>query len=156
MALVSLLGLFLGAYLTLYKFGFIGTLTIRYAANDPDLANTHEGHSEEAGLPITFQSRNRCIVLAKPWGNRERFLRAFAKGEQDSVQQLATVIGLWNFAERKDWEIFVGDQKITAFLSYDEFKKMVEDLTAKTGAAPAVPNTDSAKGVTIPGAKKGP
>ena len=26
MALVSLLGLFLGAYLTLYKFGFIGTL----------------------------------------------------------------------------------------------------------------------------------
>lgn len=35
-----------------------------------------------------------------------------------------------------------GDQKITAFLSYDEFKKMVEDLTAKTAAAP--------------GAKKGP
>ena len=26
MALISLLGLFLGAYLTLYKFGFIGTL----------------------------------------------------------------------------------------------------------------------------------
>jgi len=26
MALVSLLGLFLGAYLTLYKFGFVGTL----------------------------------------------------------------------------------------------------------------------------------
>jgi protein-disulfide isomerase len=49
-----------------------------------------------------------------------------------------------------------GDQKITAFLNYDEFKKMVEDLTAKTGAAPAVPNTDTAKSVTIPGAKKGP
>jgi protein-disulfide isomerase len=49
-----------------------------------------------------------------------------------------------------------GDQKITAFLSYDEFKKMVDDLTAKTSAAPAAPGGDAAKGVTIPGAKKGP
>ena len=93
----------------------IGTLTMRYAANEPDLASTHEGHIEEAGLPITFQSRNRAIVFAKPWNNRERFLRAFAKGEQDSVQQLAAVVGLWNFAEKKDWEIYVGGQRITAF-----------------------------------------
>jgi hypothetical protein len=93
----------------------LGTLTMRYAANDPNLANTHEGRSEEAGLPITFQSRNRAIVFAKPHSNRERFLRAFAKGESDTVQQLATVIGLWNFAEKKDWEVFVGGRKITAF-----------------------------------------
>ena len=93
----------------------IGTLTLRYAANDPDLANTHEGRSDEAGLPITFQSRNRAIVFAKPWSNRERFLRAFAKGENATVQQLATVIGLWNFTDRKDWEIYVGGQRITAF-----------------------------------------
>jgi hypothetical protein len=93
----------------------IGTLTLRYAANDPDLANTHEGHSDEAGLPLTFQSRNRAIVFAKPYGNRERFLRAFAKGERDSVAQLATVIGLWNFAEKPDWEILVGGQKVTSF-----------------------------------------
>jgi len=93
----------------------LGTLTLRYAANDPNLANTHEGHSDEAGLPITFQSRNRAIVFAKPWNNRDRFLRAFAKRENDTVQQLATVIGLWNFADRKDWEIFVGGRKITAF-----------------------------------------
>ena len=44
----------------------LGTLTMRYAANEPDLANTHEGAIEEAGLPITFQSRNRAIVFAKP------------------------------------------------------------------------------------------
>jgi hypothetical protein len=93
----------------------IGTLTLRYAANDPDLANTHEGHSDEAGLPLTFQSRNRAIVFAKPHGNRERFLRAFATGERDSVAQLATVIGLWNFAEKPDWEIFVGGQRVTSF-----------------------------------------
>jgi protein-disulfide isomerase len=49
-----------------------------------------------------------------------------------------------------------GNQQIMEFLSYDDFKKKVDELTAKTGAAPAVPNTDSAKGVTIPGAKKGP
>jgi protein-disulfide isomerase len=49
-----------------------------------------------------------------------------------------------------------GDQKIAAFLSYDEFKKMLDDLTAKTAAAPAMRGGDSAKGVTLPGAKKGP
>ena len=27
----------------------IGTLTMRYAANEPDLANTHEGHSDAGG-----------------------------------------------------------------------------------------------------------
>ncbi|MBS0525160.1 MAG: hypothetical protein JSS04_16150 [Proteobacteria bacterium] len=93
----------------------IGTLTMRYAANDPDLANTYEGHADEAGLPLTFQSRNRAIVFAKPYGNRERFLRAFDKGKAAMVSQLATVIGLWNFAEKPDWEIFVGGRKVTAF-----------------------------------------
>jgi hypothetical protein len=93
----------------------IGTLTMRYAANDPDLANTYEGHADEAGLPLTFQSRNRAIVFAKPYGNRERFLRAFQHGGQTEVAQLATVIGLWNFAEKKDWEILVGGKKVTAF-----------------------------------------
>jgi len=51
-------------------------------------------------------------VFAKPHNNRERLLEAIGK---DGVSQLATVIGLWNFAEAKDWEIFVDDQRITAF-----------------------------------------
>ncbi|CAN5530911.1 hypothetical protein BH10PSE6_BH10PSE6_39370 [soil metagenome] len=93
----------------------LGTLTLRYAANEPNLANTHEGNSAQAGLTLTFQSRNRAIVFAKPHGNRERFLSAFPKRADDMVSQLATVIGLWNFAESKDWEIFVGEQKITSF-----------------------------------------
>lgn len=93
----------------------LGTLTVRYAANEPNLANTSEGASAQAGLPLTFQSRNRAIVFAKPHSNRERFLRAFDKGERDAVTQFATVIGLWSFAERRDWEIFVGDQKVTSF-----------------------------------------
>ena len=93
----------------------LGTLTLRYAANEPNLANTHEGASAQAGLPLTFQSRNRAIVFAKPHGNRERFLDAFDKGAKDTISQLATVIGLWNFAEKKDWEIFVGEQKVTSF-----------------------------------------
>jgi protein-disulfide isomerase len=49
-----------------------------------------------------------------------------------------------------------GNQQIMEFLSYDEFKKKVDELAAKTVAAPAVPSTDAAKRVTIPGAKKGP
>ncbi|MFI5030425.1 MAG: hypothetical protein ACHQPH_06970, partial [Reyranellales bacterium] len=93
----------------------LGTLSLRYAANAPDLAVTEGGSSSEAGLPLTFQSRNRAIVFAKPHGNRERFLRAFDKGEQSTISQLATVIGLWNFADKPDWEIFVGGQKVTSF-----------------------------------------
>jgi len=93
----------------------LGTLTLRYAANEPNLANTHEGASAQAGLPLTFQSRNRAIVFAKPHGNRERFLDAFEKGARDTISQLATVISLWNFAETKDWEIYVGRQRVTAF-----------------------------------------
>jgi len=93
----------------------LGTLTVRYAANEPNLANTSEGARAQPGLPLTFQSRNRAIVFTKPHPNRERFLRAFDKGERDTLSQLATVIGLWNFAERRDWEIFVGEQKVTSF-----------------------------------------
>jgi hypothetical protein len=93
----------------------LGTLTVRYAANEPNLANTSEGASAQAGLPLTFQSRNRAIVFAKPHSNRARLLDAFDKGERDTVRQLATVIGLWSFAARRDWEIFVGGQKVTSF-----------------------------------------
>jgi hypothetical protein len=54
-------------------------------------------------------------VFAKPHGNRGRFLRAFDKGQAAMVSQLATVIGLWNFADKPDWEIFVDGRKVTAF-----------------------------------------
>jgi hypothetical protein len=90
----------------------LGTLTARYLANKPDLVTTSEGTVRDPGLLLTFQSRNRAIVFAKPHNNRERFLEAVGK---DGVAQLATVIGLWNFAETKDWEIFVDDRKISTF-----------------------------------------
>lgn len=93
----------------------LGTLTLRYAANEPNLANTHEGNSAQAGLALTFQSRNRAIVLAKPHGNRERFLAAFGKRADDTISQLATVIGLWNFAEKKDWAVYIDDLKVASF-----------------------------------------
>jgi hypothetical protein len=34
---------------------------------------------------------------------------------KEGVSRLATVIGLWNFAEPRDWEIFAGDRKIETF-----------------------------------------
>ena len=43
----------------------------------------------------------------------------------------------------------IGDQQISNFLSYDEFKKIVDEQIAKVKAAPARPATDSAKGVTL-------
>jgi hypothetical protein len=89
----------------------LGTLTARYVCNGPDLATTSGGVSPQAGLLLTYQSRNRAIVFAKPHTNRERFLAALGK---EGVSRLATVIGLWNFAEPR-WEIFAGDRKIETF-----------------------------------------
>src|SRR5262249_8529443 len=90
----------------------LGTLTARYLANTPDLVNTSEGTERDPGLLLTFQSRNRAIVFAKPHNNRERFLAAAGK---DGISQPATGIGLWTFAAAKDWEIFVDERKITTF-----------------------------------------
>jgi hypothetical protein len=90
----------------------LGTLTVRYAANRPDLATTHEGTIPQAGLTLTYQSRNRAIVFAKPHANRDWFLEAVGK---DGLSRLATVIGLWNFADRKDWELYADDQRIDRF-----------------------------------------
>lgn len=89
----------------------LGTLTMRYHANTPDLATTGEGVYSAAGLPLTFQSRNRAIVFAKPHTNPERFLR----GVKGDLSVLATVVGLWNFNARPDWEFFVDGEKITSF-----------------------------------------
>jgi protein-disulfide isomerase len=47
-----------------------------------------------------------------------------------------------------------GDQK-TNFLTYDEFKKMVDEAIAKLPKATATPSGDTAAKVTVPGAKKG-
>jgi protein-disulfide isomerase len=43
----------------------------------------------------------------------------------------------------------IGDQQISAFLTYDEFKRIVDEQIAKVKTAPAKPSTDSAKGVTL-------
>jgi hypothetical protein len=90
----------------------LGTLTLRYHANTPDLATTGEGVYSPAGLMLTYQSRNRAIVVAKPYSNRERLFRGI---ENKPVSRLATVIGLWNFNPTPDWELFVDDKKITGF-----------------------------------------
>ena len=90
----------------------LGTLTARYVANGPDLATTRGGVTPQAGLLLTYQSRNRAIVFAKPHSNRERFLAALGK---EDVSRLATVIGLWNFDEPRHWEIFAGATKVDSF-----------------------------------------
>ncbi|UYN95093.1 MAG: hypothetical protein KIT25_24280 [Enhydrobacter sp.] len=81
----------------------IGTLTARYVANEPNLATTIDGTIPQAGLTLTYQSRNRAIVFAKPHTNRDRFLEGV--GMDRAVSRLATVIGLWNFMPTPDWRI---------------------------------------------------
>jgi protein-disulfide isomerase len=43
----------------------------------------------------------------------------------------------------------IGDQQLSEFLSYDDFKKLVDQQLAKIQAAPATPLTDSAKSAPL-------
>lgn len=88
-----------------------GMLTARYSANTPNLTSTREGLIPQAGLLLTFQSRNRAIVFATPHCNRQRFLEAATH----RIASLATVIGLWNFAESPGWELHAGDRRLDSF-----------------------------------------
>ncbi|MBX9947506.1 MAG: hypothetical protein K2Y40_25765, partial [Reyranella sp.] len=93
-----------------------GMLTVRYLANAPDLTTTSEGTARAAGLTLTFQSRNRAIVFAKPHSNRERLLAGIgAEGAAGDVTQLATVAGLWNLAPSRDWAFYAGERRIDSF-----------------------------------------
>jgi hypothetical protein len=90
----------------------LGTLTVRYAANAPDLSSTSGGLVDTAGLTLTYQSRNRAIIFAKPHTSRDKFLAAL--GDQ-GVTRLATVVGLWNFSQPRTWTLYADGQKIESF-----------------------------------------
>ncbi len=109
---VDLLGQWVRAARTATRAEDRGMLTARYVANAPDLTTTNGGVAPMAGLLLTFQSRNRAIVFAKPHGNRNRFLEAVGK---EGLSHLATVIGLWNLADGREWELFAGGRRIESF-----------------------------------------
>ena len=90
----------------------LGTLTVRYAANGPDLTTTREGIATAAGLTLTFQSRNRAIIFAKPHTNRDRLLATLG---EEGVTRLATVVGLWNFSQPRTWTLYADGKKIESF-----------------------------------------
>jgi uncharacterized membrane protein len=72
MALISLLGLFLGAYLTLYKFGFIGTLACNVSSCETVQTSRW---STFLGLPVaTWGAGFYVLMLALSIaGLQERF-----------------------------------------------------------------------------------
>ncbi|MBL6617296.1 MAG: hypothetical protein ISP45_25010 [Reyranella sp.] len=90
----------------------LGTLTVRYVANGPDLTTTSEGVADVAGLTLIYQSRNRAIIFAKPHTNRDKLLVGL--GDQ-GVTRLATVVGLWNFSQPRTWSLYADGQKIESF-----------------------------------------
>jgi hypothetical protein len=90
----------------------LGTLTVRYAANGPDLTTTREGIANAAGLTLTFQSRNRAIIFAKPHTNRDKLLAMLG---EDGVTRLATVVGLWNFSQPRTWALYADGKRIESF-----------------------------------------
>jgi hypothetical protein len=124
----------------------LGTLTMRYHANTPDLATTGEGVYSAAGLPLTFQSRNRAIVFTKPFNNPERFLR----GVKGDLSVLATVVGLWNFNDPPDWELSVDGEKITSFPHRMRFSQclLIRDGVTYLAILP-IPATDLGRDAEI-------
>jgi hypothetical protein len=97
----------------------LGTLTVRYVANEPELASTSGGIVAQAGLTLTFQSRNRAIIFAKPHTNREHLMAAVGAAAgpagETGLKRLATVIGLWNFSQPRTWTLYADGKRIESF-----------------------------------------
>ncbi|MDQ3776865.1 MAG: hypothetical protein M3461_22190 [Pseudomonadota bacterium] len=88
----------------------LGTLTLRYAVNDPDMATTVGGVIPYAGGMVTYQHKNRAIVCTKPLSNQSRIMALAGK---DGLRSLATVIALWDFRTQQNWELYVDGRQIT-------------------------------------------
>jgi len=126
----------------------LGTLTVRYLANGPDLATTREGVYQQAGLTLIYQSRNRAIVVAKPHNNRERLLAGI--GDQ-GLSRLATVIGLWSFGNASaDWQLHVDGKRIDKFPHRMKFTErlLIRDGVTYLAILP-LPATDLGRGAEI-------
>jgi hypothetical protein len=82
----------------------MGTLTLRYVANTPDMATTRGGAFDQAGTVATFQDGNRAIVFTRPLTDGARL--ADIAGPS-GLRSLATVIALWNFRAPTTWELHV-------------------------------------------------
>lgn len=89
----------------------LGTLTLRYAVNEPDMATTRGGSMPHAGGVLTLQHRNKAIVVTKPRTEREKTLE-FAGAE--GLKALSSVIALWNFRAHPGWDIRVDGVPIGA------------------------------------------
>jgi hypothetical protein len=87
----------------------LGTLTLRYAINEPDMATTQGGTMPYAGAVVTFQHKNRAIVFTKPRTEKERIMTLAGN---TGLQSLSTVVALWNFHQSADWELFIDGRKI--------------------------------------------
>ncbi|QJR11702.1 hypothetical protein DSM104443_02784 [Usitatibacter rugosus] len=92
--------------------GELGTLTLRYAVNEPDMATTLGGTMPHAGGVLTFQHRNRAIVMTKPRTEKNRVIEIAGK---KGLRSLASVIALWNFSAEPSWELYVDGERITHF-----------------------------------------
>ena len=90
----------------------VGTLTLRYAINEPDMATTQGGTMPYAGGVVTFQHKNRAIVFTKPRTEKERIM---ALAGNNGLRSLSTVIALWNFRRNANWELFVDGRNISKF-----------------------------------------
>jgi hypothetical protein len=82
----------------------LGTLTMRYCVNICDLAVTKGGMVPFTGSIATFQNKNRAIIAARPPADRPTIEQAQGPG---GLNELASVIALWNFASQPKWRLYV-------------------------------------------------
>jgi hypothetical protein len=111
----------------------LGTLTLRYSINEPDMATTEGGTIPYAGGVVTYQHKNRAIVFTKPRTEKEPIV---ALAGNNGLHSLATVIALWNFRQIANWELFVDGRDSLDFRRRQQ--KLVQSNRCKTGPGKAV------------------
>jgi hypothetical protein len=77
---------------------------MRYCVNICDLAVTKGGMVPFTGSIATFQNKNRAIIAARPPADRPTIEQAQGPG---GLNELASVIALWNFASQPKWRLYV-------------------------------------------------
>ncbi|MEX0655730.1 MAG: hypothetical protein WD534_08670 [Phycisphaeraceae bacterium] len=93
----------------------LGTLTLRYNINDPNMTRTQGGKIPYSGGTLTFQDRNRAIVATKPRTDRASTYDIVEDAGQEGVRALFTTIALWHFRDPSDWELYVDGERVTDF-----------------------------------------
>lgn len=88
----------------------LATMTAGYCVNRCNLVSTSGGIKPTTGSTYTFQDKNKVIIVLKAPRN-EKSLEALKL--PGGVTSLASALAFWRLSSPSDWEIFVGDRRLS-------------------------------------------